>query len=164
MKGWSTPFLFAFGSERTLVTCQSCEARSASQRFTREQCPFISQCKPTEKCTTNFIFMLKRWKPITGERIILVFPSRDQCLSLENICHSFLMLHCRRMPWDCKYCIMTIFKITLVWIGIKIFILNIEMHIRLQNSCGTDWKLYFWYRCIHLHRFENDRVERILSC
>ena len=23
-----------------------------------------------------------------------------QCLSLENICHSFLMLHCRRIPWE----------------------------------------------------------------
>ena len=32
-----------------------------------------------------------------------IFPSRDQCLSLENICHSFLMLHCRRMTWECKY-------------------------------------------------------------
>ena len=24
-------------------------------------------------------------------------------ISLENICHSFLVLHCRRMPWECKY-------------------------------------------------------------
>ena len=30
----------AFRNERTLVTCNSCEARSASQRLTRHQCPF----------------------------------------------------------------------------------------------------------------------------
>ena len=28
-----------------MVTYKSCEARSSSQRFTRDQCPFISQCK-----------------------------------------------------------------------------------------------------------------------
>ena len=27
------------------VICESCEARSASQRFTRDVCPFISKCK-----------------------------------------------------------------------------------------------------------------------
>ena len=44
-KDWSTLFPFALGNERTLITCKSCEAWSASQRFTRDQCPFISQCK-----------------------------------------------------------------------------------------------------------------------
>ena len=33
------------GNERTLVTCQSCDARCSSQRFTRDQCPLISRCK-----------------------------------------------------------------------------------------------------------------------
>ena len=37
-----------------------------------------------------------------------IFPTRDQCLSLENICHSFLMLHCRRMPSECKYLILNL--------------------------------------------------------
>ena len=36
---------FALGNERTLVTCKPCEVQSASQRFTCDQCPFISQCK-----------------------------------------------------------------------------------------------------------------------
>ena len=36
---------FVFGNERTRVTCRSCEARNAYQRFTRDSCPFISQCK-----------------------------------------------------------------------------------------------------------------------
>ena len=40
-------FLFALGNERTLVTCKS--LRSA--RFTRDQCPFISQCE-WKKCTS----------------------------------------------------------------------------------------------------------------
>ena len=32
-----------------------------------------------------------------------IFLSCDQWHSLENICHSFLMLHCKRMPCECKY-------------------------------------------------------------
>ena len=35
-----------------------------------------------------------------------IFPSRDQFLSLENTCHSFLMLHCRWMPLECKSMLM----------------------------------------------------------
>ena len=31
------------------------------------------------------------------------FLSSDRCLSLENICHDFLMLHRRRMTLECKY-------------------------------------------------------------
>ena len=31
------------------------------------------------------------------------FRTRDRCLSFENVCHSFLMLHRRQMPWACKY-------------------------------------------------------------
>ena len=59
-KDWSTLFLFALGNERTLVTCKSCEARSASQRLTCDQCPFVSQCNKTKRCTSILIFMLKR--------------------------------------------------------------------------------------------------------
>ena len=37
--------------------------------------------------------MLKRWKtPKNLKKSMSIFLSRDQCLSLENICHSFLML------------------------------------------------------------------------
>ena len=46
-------------NKRTLVTCKSCEVRSASQSFTPNQCPFISQCTQ-KKCTSILIFMLKR--------------------------------------------------------------------------------------------------------
>ena len=54
-KDWSTPFLFALGNERTLVTCKSYEALLEHLHAT--QCPFISQCK--KKCTSILIFMLK---------------------------------------------------------------------------------------------------------
>ena len=32
-----------------------------------------------------------------------ILRSRDRCLSLDNICHSFLTLRHRGMPWKCKY-------------------------------------------------------------
>ena len=50
------------------------------------------------------MFMLK-WQ-IThkkSKKSMSNFPSRDKWHSLQNICHSFLMLHCRRMPWKDKY-------------------------------------------------------------
>ena len=34
---------------------------------------------------------------------MLICLSLDQCLSLEIICNSFLILHCRRMTWECQY-------------------------------------------------------------
>ena len=73
------------------------------KRFTRDQCPFIFQCKRI-KCTLILIFMLK-WQitPKKSKKSMSICRSRDRCLSLENICHRFLMLHRRRMPWDCKY-------------------------------------------------------------
>ena len=43
-------------------------------------------------------------KPINSrKKSMSIFPSRDHCLSWENICHSFLMRHCRQIPWKCKY-------------------------------------------------------------
>ena len=32
-----------------------------------------------------------------------MFWSRDLCLSSENICHGFLILHRMRMTSECKY-------------------------------------------------------------
>ena len=96
-------FLFALRNEKTLVMCKSCEVRSTSRRFSRDQCPLIFQCKH-KTCTSILIFMLKRRKPCKkSNKSASIFPSRDQCLSLENICHSFLMLHYRWMRWECKY-------------------------------------------------------------
>ena len=37
-----------------------------------------------------------------------IFPSRDQCHSLEIICHNLLMRHCKRMPWECRYLKLTV--------------------------------------------------------
>ena len=48
--------------------------------------------------------IIKRRKTIKNRKISMsIFPSPDQCLSLENIYHSFLMLFCRRMSWECNY-------------------------------------------------------------
>ena len=39
-----------------------------------------------------------------------IFPTPDQWHSLENICRSFLMLHCRQMPWECKYLLIALLE------------------------------------------------------
>ena len=63
----------------------------------------------TKKCTSILTYMLKRWKnPKSKKKIIYQSQSfrhvaRWPLFSLENICHSFLMLYCRRIPWECKY-------------------------------------------------------------
>ena len=51
---------FAFGNERTLFTCKSLRSCSRFTRFTRDQCPFISQCKP-KKCT-----LILKWNNISS--------------------------------------------------------------------------------------------------
>ena len=40
------------------------------------------------------------------EKSISIFGSRDRCLSCENICNGFLMLHCRRMTSGFKYMVL----------------------------------------------------------
>ena len=46
MKGhWSRVNLWEALHERTLVACKSLRSASRFTRFTRDQCPFISQCK-----------------------------------------------------------------------------------------------------------------------
>ena len=42
-------FLFAFENERTLVACKSLRSAWRFTRFTRDQCPFISQCKQKKR-------------------------------------------------------------------------------------------------------------------
>ena len=113
--------LFALGNERTLVTCKSCEAWSASQRLTRDQCPFISQCftllkdlratnvlsfpnANKKKCTSILKFLLKR--QITPE------SWRNQCQFFGHVtgvfhwkifATVFLCFHRRRMTSEFKY-------------------------------------------------------------
>ena len=88
IKDWSTLFSFALGNERILVACKS--LRSASVLS-------IPNAN-VKQCTSIPIFMLERWKTLKSrkKKSMLIFPSRDQCLSLENIWHSFPTLHCRR--------------------------------------------------------------------
>ena len=64
----------------------------------------ISFPMQTKKCTFILIFMLKRQiTPKKLKKSMSILQSHDQWQSLENICHSFLLLHCRRMPRECKY-------------------------------------------------------------
>ena len=50
-----------------------------------------------------YVNEIKKKNIKSRKKSMSIFPSRDQRLSLENICHSFLMLHCRRTLWECKY-------------------------------------------------------------
>ena len=60
----------------------------------------------TKKCTSILTYMLKRWKNLKSKKKLYIkvnFSVTWPLFSLENICHSLLMLYCRRMPWECKY-------------------------------------------------------------
>ena len=50
-----------------------------------------------------YIYAKATYNPQKVEKINVNFWSHDRCLSLENICHSFLMHHLGQMPWECKY-------------------------------------------------------------
>ena len=76
---------------------------AASQRFTRDYCPFISQCKQKKVYFNPYIYAEATNNPQKSIKLMSVFRSRDRCLSLENICHGFLMLHRRQMTSECKY-------------------------------------------------------------
>ena len=61
-------FLFALGNERTLVTCKSCEVQSVSQRLTRDQCPFISQCKQKSVLQSLYLCWSDETNPKKSEK------------------------------------------------------------------------------------------------
>ena len=71
--------------------------------FTCDRRPFISKCKRTKVYFNPYINAKAMKTPKRSKKSMSTFPSHDQCLSFENICNSFLMLHCRRLPWECKY-------------------------------------------------------------
>ena len=114
-KNWSTLFLFALGNASKLVTCKSCEARSASQRFTRDQFACIPQCKQ-KKGTSILIFMLsdkihpRRASPLLITTEIAATPlcqklgqlSRDVMIIVHGyVCISFPILFRRQMYSEC---------------------------------------------------------------
>ena len=59
----------------TLVTSKFCEAPITTKMGT----------------SIHIIFMLKRQKPLKVGKVEVIFPTRDQWHSLENICHLFLV-------------------------------------------------------------------------
>ena len=50
-------FFVCIGKWKELVTCKSCEVRSTSQRFTRDERSFISQSKPKKVYFNPYIFV-----------------------------------------------------------------------------------------------------------
>ena len=68
-------FLFALGNERTLVACKSLRSASRFTRFTRDQYPFISQCKQKsvlQSLTKAVFWILPPLTPLPGHRQPLV--------------------------------------------------------------------------------------------
>ena len=98
-------FLFALGNERTqghwsLVNIVKREVLLRDLHATS----VILFPNANEKSVLQSLYLcLSDENPLEVEKINVNFPSRDQCLSLKKICNSFLMLHCRQMPWKCKY-------------------------------------------------------------
>ena len=50
-----------------------------------------------------YIYAKATNNPQKSTKSMPIFWSRELCLSLENICHGFLLLHRRRMTSECKY-------------------------------------------------------------
>ena len=100
---WSTHFLYWLGNKVTRVTCKFVK-RDALLKFLHVNlCHFIFQ-SIQKMCISIHIFMLKqRILPLKSRKSKDNFPARDPWHSFENICHGCLMLHCRRMPRECKY-------------------------------------------------------------
>ena len=101
---WSTHFCIVW-DWKWYGSCVNFVKREALLKSVEvNRCHFISQSIP-KKCISIHRFMLKgQITPKKSEKILIpIFPSHDQSHSLENICHSFLTLHRRRMPWECKY-------------------------------------------------------------
>ena len=54
----------------------------------------------------------------------------------KYICHSFLMLHCRRMPWECKY-------IVLWWVWWPLITTWHDM-CWMNHYCSLHWPCWRW--------------------
>ena len=87
-KDCSALLSFAFGNERTLVTCKSCELRSASQRVTRDQCSSFPNAN--DKSVLQSLYLCLSDEKKNPSKSMTIFPTRDQCLSLEIFATVFL--------------------------------------------------------------------------
>ena len=65
-----------------------------------------------------------------------IFPSHNQWHSLENICHKFLMPHCRVMSWECKY------------YSLCIMFLQRPAVLGSSTVTPTSPAVYRWRRCV----------------
>ena len=56
---------------------------------------------PTKEYTSILIFMINAKTNLKkSKKSLSISPSHYQWHSLERICNSLLMLHCKQMPWD----------------------------------------------------------------
>ena len=83
-------FSFAMWNERTLVTCKSCEARSAFQRFTRDQCPCISQCKRIKVYFNPYIYAKAIKKTLKVEKSRSIFRHVTSAFHRKILATNFL--------------------------------------------------------------------------
>ena len=75
--------------------------------------------------------------PWKVEKINVNFWSHYRCLSLENICHSFLMLHCRQMLWECK-------DIVIPTCRFDVFAFPVKKNIAYLTNCMTSVYSWVW--------------------
>ena len=98
LKVLSTPFLFALGNERTLAV--KCKVLLRDLQVTS----VLSFPNANKKVYFNPYFYAKATNNfLKSKKSMPIFLSHDRCLSLENICHGFLMLHRRQMSLESKY-------------------------------------------------------------
>ena len=108
-KDRSTLFLFALGNERTRVASKS--LRSASQRFTRDPCPFISQCKKKNvlqslnenKRWTSMAYVLKTSYNSCIVYFCSVFKKRLKRVSVELMSIYHFLFVCKIMASKTKW-------------------------------------------------------------
>ena len=85
---------FVFGNERTLVACKSLRSALRFTRFTRDQCPFISQCKQKSVLQSLNSVKLVWWfiPPDKDYRLLYQYCLRDTqykllCCNVLNCQH-----------------------------------------------------------------------------
>ena len=109
----------------TRVTCKFCEAQSTSQKFTHESVSLYFPINTKNVYFYPYIYAKATNYPKKVEKCEANFPARDPCHSSENICHGFLMLHCRQMPRECKYTTLEVIFLSLHYHYYSYFIIDV---------------------------------------
>ena len=73
------------------------------KRKARDQCPFISHCKQKVYFNLYIYYKLINYPEVLKKINVNFGHMTDRFLSVENICHGFLMLHRRWITFEYKY-------------------------------------------------------------